>query len=97
MPLVVDIAGEGWAGRAVACFRLFLTRGDSPDEAVRVEFDSDIEIWFVEDDANLHQYRAFLKRFEADEITVLGVFADDVFTPHGARASSRQHSTTMGH
>lgn len=58
-------------------------------QAQRVEFDSDIEIWFVEDDANLHQYRAFLSRFEADEIAVLGVFADNVFTPEllGAMAT----------
>ena len=49
--------------------------------ASRVEFDSDIEIWFLEDDPNLVTYRDFLDRFSADEITVLGVFADDVFDP----------------
>ncbi len=56
--------------------------------AQEVGFDSDIEIWFVEDDENLAGYRAFLKRFEADEITVLGVFADDVFTPELLTAMS---------
>lgn len=49
--------------------------------ASRVTFDSDIEIWFLEDDENLVTYRGFLDRFGADELTVIGIFADDVFTP----------------
>ena len=57
-------------------------------QATKVTFDSDIETWFVEDDDNLRAYRAFLKRFEADEITILGVFADDVFTPELLTAMS---------
>ena len=49
--------------------------------AARVEFDADIESWFLEGDESLVRYHAFLERFEADEIAVLGVFAPDVFEP----------------
>ena len=46
-----------------------------------LSFDSDIEIWFLEDDQSLQTYRRFLEQFQSDEIEVIGVFADDVFTP----------------
>ena len=49
--------------------------------AARVEMDNSIEIWFLEDDPAIVEYREFLDRFGADEVTVLGVFADDVFEP----------------
>ncbi|MCA9526654.1 MAG: MMPL family transporter, partial [Myxococcales bacterium] len=49
--------------------------------AVRVGFAADIESWFVEGDANLVKYHAFLDKFGADEVSVVGVFADDLFTP----------------
>ncbi len=49
--------------------------------ALRVGFDSSIDIWFLEDDPNLIVYRDFLERFGADEMAVVGIFADDVFTP----------------
>lgn len=49
--------------------------------ASRVGFDSSIEVWFLEDDPDLVTYKDFLKRFQADEIVVVGVFAEDVFTP----------------
>ena len=49
--------------------------------AMKVRFDADIEIWFLEDDENLVRYREFLDRFSSDEIVVLGVFADDIFDP----------------
>ena len=45
--------------------------------ASRVGFDNSIEIWFLKDDPNLIGYHDFLERFGADEVTVLGVFADD--------------------
>ena len=47
----------------------------------RVGFDTSIESWVRRDDPELVTYRAFIDRFAADEITVIGVFADDVFTP----------------
>ena len=49
--------------------------------AAQVGFDSDIEIWFLDDDENLTTYHTFLDRFEADEITIIGLFGDDLFTP----------------
>lgn len=49
--------------------------------ATRLRFDSSIEIWFLEKDPTLVTYHAFLKRFEADEVAVVGIFASDVFTP----------------
>ena len=63
--------------------------------AGRVEFDSDIEIWFLEGDENLATYRDFLKRFDADELTVLGVFADDVFAPEVLQAVKKITDATM--
>jgi len=47
----------------------------------RVGFDTSIESWVRPDDPGLVTYRGFIDRFAADEITVIGVFADDVFTP----------------
>ena len=49
--------------------------------AGKVTFDSRIEIWFLEGDPGLVAYEAFLERFQADEMAVVGVFADDVFQP----------------
>ncbi len=48
---------------------------------VTVRFDSSIEIWFLASDEELVRYNAFIDRFGADEIAVIGVFADDVFAP----------------
>jgi len=42
--------------------------------ATRVGFDSDIEVWFVEGDPSVAAYHEFLKRFDADEIAVIGLF-----------------------
>jgi predicted RND superfamily exporter protein len=47
----------------------------------RVGFDASIESWVRPDDPALAAYNAFVDRFGADEITVIGVFADDVFAP----------------
>lgn len=49
--------------------------------ASQVRFDSDVEIWFLEDDPELVVYHRFLETFRTDEIVVVGLFADDVFTP----------------
>lgn len=47
----------------------------------KVSFDSSIDIWFLENDPNLLTYKKFLDRFGADEILLLGVFADEIFHP----------------
>jgi predicted RND superfamily exporter protein len=57
--------------------------------ALKVRFDSSIEIWFMDNDPNLEEYHDFLDRFEGDEIIVIGVFADDVFTPETLAAIDR--------
>jgi hypothetical protein len=57
--------------------------------AARVSFDASIDIWFLEDDPDLVTYRQFLDRFEADEIAVLAVLAEDVFTPRVLAAVDR--------
>jgi predicted RND superfamily exporter protein len=57
--------------------------------AMKVRFDSSIEIWFMDNDPNLEEYHDFLDRFEGDEIIVIGVFADDVFTPETLAAIDR--------
>ena len=49
--------------------------------ATRVTFDNSIEIWFLEDDPDVVVYNDFAQRFHADEIVVIGVFAEDVFAP----------------
>jgi len=50
--------------------------------AQRVRFENSLETWFVENDPALEAYRAFLDRFEADELIIIGAFLeDDVFTP----------------
>ncbi len=49
--------------------------------ALSVHFDSSIEIWFLEDAPDLVSYREFLDRFQGDEVTAVGIFADDVFDP----------------
>lgn len=48
---------------------------------LRTTFDASIEIWFLEGDQGLTTYRQFLDRFDADEVTVFGIFTDDVFAP----------------
>ncbi len=57
--------------------------------AQRLTFDSDMEIWFLENDENLITYRDFLEQFHADEIEVIGVLADDVFVPELLQAVDR--------
>ena len=49
--------------------------------AGRVAFDAKIENFFLDDDPALVEYNAFLERFKADQIAVIGLFADDVFNP----------------
>ncbi|MEZ4473782.1 MAG: MMPL family transporter [bacterium] len=60
--------------------------GASAFFAARVGFDANIESWFVEGDANLSKYHEFLDKFGADEVSVVGVFSDQIFTPAGLKA-----------
>ena len=57
--------------------------------AARLEFDSTLEGWFLEDDASMVTYRDFIERFVGDEISVIGVTADDVFEPRVLAAIQR--------
>ena len=47
----------------------------------RVKFDSSVEGWFLEDDPSYAAYNKFLERFTGDEISVIAIFAPDVFDP----------------
>ncbi len=46
-----------------------------------VRFQSDLEIWFLDDDPELAVYHRFLETFHTDELLVVGLFADNVFAP----------------
>ena len=54
-----------------------------------VRFDNSLEIWFLEDNPELALYNEFSSRFHADEIVVVGIFADDVFHPETLSAIHR--------
>lgn len=54
--------------------------------ASRVNFDSSIESWFIESDPSLATYNTFTDIFGADQIIVVGVFADDIFDGRILRA-----------
>ena len=58
--------------------------------AGRVGIDNSIEIWFLQDDPAILEYRAFLDRFGADEVTVIGVLAErSVYEPAVLNAVAR--------
>ena len=57
--------------------------------ASHVKFDSSVEGWFLEGDPNITEYNKFLERFVGDEISVIGVFAPDVFDPRVMEAIDR--------
>lgn len=45
----------------------------------KVNFDNSIESWFLETDPGLNVYNTFTSTFGADQIVIVGIFADDVF------------------
>jgi predicted RND superfamily exporter protein len=49
--------------------------------ATRISFNNSIDIWFLEDDTDVRDYKHFHDRFGGDEIAIVGVFAADVFHP----------------
>lgn len=69
------------AGRRAVLLIVALVSVLAAWSASRVRFDSDLEIWFLDDDPAIETYHRFLEAFRADELVVVGVFADDVFTP----------------
>jgi hydrophobe/amphiphile efflux-3 (HAE3) family protein len=60
--------------------------GLSAAAASRVNFDSSIESWFIESDPSLATYNTFTDIFGADQIVVVGVFAEDIFDSKILRA-----------
>lgn len=70
------IRRRAWVLTAVAVVSALAVWGAS-----RVRFENSIEIFFLEDDPGLIEYREFQRRFQADEVAVVGVFAKDVFAP----------------
>jgi hydrophobe/amphiphile efflux-3 (HAE3) family protein len=45
----------------------------------RISFDNSIESWFLDEDPSLAVYDHFTETFNADQIVIVGIFADDVF------------------
>lgn len=68
---------HGWA---VVLVVLAIT-GVAVMGARKVQSDNSLELWFDSDDAQLVAYRDFLDKFTGDQFAVVGVFADDVFSP----------------
>lgn len=58
-------------------------------QALKLSFDSSLDVWFLQDDPNLVTYHQFLERFNGDEVLVLGIFSDDVFSPNVISAIDR--------
>ncbi len=57
--------------------------------ATKCRFNNNIAMWFRDDDSDLIVYRRFVEQFESDRLLVLGVFADDIFTPESLAALDR--------
>ena len=55
----------------------------------KLSFDSSLEGWFLEDDPSIVDYKKFIERFVGDEISVIAVFAPDVFEPRVMKAIDR--------
>ena len=49
--------------------------------ATRLQADQSIEAWFLADDPGLAAYDRFTRLFAADELVMVGLFADNVLTP----------------
>ena len=45
----------------------------------RIKFDNSIEAWFLDEDPSLAIYDHFSETFNADQIVIVGLFAEDVF------------------
>ncbi|MEP7702798.1 MMPL family transporter [Paraglaciecola sp. 25GB23A] len=49
--------------------------------AAKVKQEQSLKVWFPENDPAILSYEQFSNTFSADEIIVIGVFADDIFEP----------------
>ena len=49
--------------------------------ATRLQADQSIEAWFLANDPSLEAYDRFTRLFAADELVMVGLFADNVLTP----------------
>ena len=57
--------------------------------ARQIRFDNSIESWFLDTDPSLALYNTYTDAFNADQIVVLGVFADDVLSLEVLQAVGR--------
>jgi len=55
----------------------------------KIEIDTSLETWFLEDHASLVTYKQFRGQFGEDEIVLVGMEVDDVFTPEALAALQR--------
>lgn len=67
--------------KALALVLLSVTTVFAGYQALGLRYDQNIAVWFLKDDPSIVSYRSFLERFEADQIVVIGMFGDDVFSP----------------
>jgi len=58
-------------------------------QAASIGIDNSLEIWLLEEDETLQRYHRYLDRFEADDVVVVGVFADDVLSPESLATIDR--------
>ena len=54
--------------------------------AMQLKYDQSIEVWFLKDDKSIVSYRNFLKRFEAEQVVIMAIFRDDVFSKESLKA-----------
>lgn len=66
--------------KALAIFLLGLITASAGYFALQLKYDQSIEVWFLKDDQSILNYRSFLERFEAEQVVIMAVFSDDVFS-----------------
>ncbi len=54
--------------------------------AMQLKYDQSIEVWFLKDDKSIVSYRNFLQRFEAEQVVIMAIFRDDVFSKESLKA-----------
>jgi predicted RND superfamily exporter protein len=66
-------------GRWVIVVLLIAVTLISAASVSRISFDNSIEAWFLDEDPSLAVYNHFTETFNADQIVIVGLFAEDVF------------------
>ena len=66
--------------KALALCMLGFVTATSGYFALQLQYDQSIEVWFLKDDKSIVDYRSFLKRFEAEQVVIMAIFGDDVFS-----------------